>query len=127
MRDPARALLWMLRGISEKRKHGHRFVARLFRHHRKIDAAPVDARRSPGFQPADRQVELAKLFGEAHSGRIAGAPTVVITQADVNQAGQKGTCSKDDRARGECQAKLRADADDPIAVGDGNDEGRGGG
>ena len=100
----------------EEREHRHRVVARLLGHHRKIDAAPVDARRRAGLQPPDRQLQLAQPSREADRRRIAGAAALVILQADVDQAGQERAGRQHDRARGEAHADLRDDADDAVAV-----------
>ena len=56
MRNPAWQLLRMLRARSHKRKHRRRIITRLFRHHRKIDAAAVDAWRRAGFKAAYREL-----------------------------------------------------------------------
>jgi hypothetical protein len=106
MRDPARQLRGVLLAAAEEREYRNRRIAWLLRHDREIDAAAVESRRSAGFQPPHRKLELAQPLRERQRRRIACAPGLIILQPDVNQSGEKGSGGKHHRARGEFEPDL---------------------
>ena len=77
--------------------------------------AAVDARRRAGLEPADAERQLAQAFGQAVGRRIAGAPALVVRQADVDLAAQERADRQHDGARVELDAGLRDDAAHPLA------------
>ena len=68
---------------AHEREHGFRVVAGLHLEDAVVDRAPVDARRA-GLQPLDVEQQRAQAFGQRIARRIAGAPALVVLEADVD-------------------------------------------
>ena len=61
-----------------------------------VDGAGVEAGAGAGFEAADGEAELGKAVGEAHRGEVTGAARVVILEADMDEAFEKGAGGEDD-------------------------------
>ena len=106
----------MLLARTQKREHRSRIVAGLFGKPRKIDAAPVDARRRAGFESADRQLQFAQPRRQTDRGRIAGAPCLIVLQPDVYQPGEKCARRQHHGVCGKTQTELGYDPGYRVAV-----------
>ena len=91
----------MLLARTQKRKHWPWIVAGLFDQLRKIYAAPVDAWRRTGFEPANRQFQFAQTRCQTGSRWIPRASCRIVFQPDVYQTREKsaggqyyGVCRK---------------------------------
>ena len=94
--DPARHLLRVHAGSAQKAEHRHPLphptghaVARLFGAAAEVNAAPIDARRRAGLEPALRQLQLLQPCRQADGRRITSASGCVVVQADMDLAVQK--------------------------------------
>ena len=85
-------------------------------HDREVDAVAVEARRRPGLQAPDRQLQLAQPRRERDGRRIARAPRLVVLQADMDQPGKEGPGGQHDRAPAKRKPELRDDADHAVAL-----------
>ena len=83
---------------------------------RKVDGAPVQARRRAGLEPSRRQLQFAQPRAQALGRRVAGAAGFVVFQADMDQARQERAGRQHHRVRMEGQADLGHDPDHPVAV-----------
>ena len=75
----------------EEREHRLGRVARLFFHHREVDAVAVKPRRGTGFQAPYGQLHLPQACREGDGCRIARTARLVALQADVDQSSEEGT------------------------------------
>src|SRR6185312_2305733 len=92
-------LLWMLFSSPEKRKDRQRMIARLPCHGREVERPAVQARRSPGLEPADPQRQLAKPAGEPVRWRVARPAALVVVEAYMDTAAEEGAHGEDDCRR----------------------------
>src|SRR3954463_16504159 len=106
----------MHRTSADEREHRLGRIARLHRHRREIDAARVQPGWCTRLEPPHRELQLSQSRSEGDGGGLAGAPSLVLTQADVDRASEKGARSEYDRWCPKFQARLRHHARHPIAV-----------
>src|SRR5208282_5792450 len=97
VRDPAGQLPRVHGAVTHKREYRRRIVAGLDGELRKIDGSAVKARRRAGLEPPDRQLEFAQSGAKRGGGWLAGAPGFVVSEPDVDQAGQEGPGGEHDR------------------------------
>src|SRR5439155_8895759 len=116
MRDPARQLRGMHVAPAEEGKHRLRAVTGLLGQHAEIDAAAIEARRRAGFEPSDRQLQLAQAGGQGCRRRVAGAARAVALQADVDQPSEESSGGQHDGTAAEAHAELRHYTDCAIAL-----------
>ena len=115
MRDPARQLPWMHQGIAQEAENRHGVgIPRLLDQPREVNRAPVQPRRRARLQPPLPQLQLFQPCRQAQSRRIAGAPSAVILQPDMDAAVEKGAGRQHDGAGSKLQAQLGHRTDHPV-------------
>src|SRR5579862_7841052 len=99
-RDIAGNLRIMMRhSLGPEAERGWVCIARLHREPRPIDAAPVQARRSSGFQPAAAQAQFLQRLPEQDRVWFPGTSGGVLLFAAMNQSVEKGSGGDDDSVR----------------------------
>ncbi|OIQ64173.1 hypothetical protein GALL_542770 [mine drainage metagenome] len=123
MGDPARHLLWMLLGATQKTKHRHLWthaaghaVSGLLDAAAKINGAPVNARRRTGFQSSLRQPQFFQARAQGRSGRVTGTASRIIVQTDMNLAIQKSAGRQHHGAGFKSDACLRQRPHHPVTL-----------
>ena len=89
VRDPARELRRMHFARAEKAHDRRGIVAGLSFEAPEIDRAPVEPWRRSGLEPTHGQREFAQPRAKCFRRRIAGAPRLVMLEADVDQTRQE--------------------------------------
>jgi hypothetical protein len=97
----------MLLVPTEKGKHRHRNIARLFLHHAVVDGLAVKARRRTGLETAHRQIQFAQPGRQRNRRGVAEAAGTVAFQPDMDQTVQESTGSQHHRRRLETHTQLR--------------------
>ena len=114
--DPAWHLPRVLHRVAHEAEHRHRIqVTRLLGEFREIDAAPVQARRCAGLEPALRELELLQARRQRHRGRVARPAARMALQADVNLAVQEGAGGQHHGPTPKANANLCDSTHDTIA------------
>ena len=91
-------------------------ISRLRVEARKIDRAPVDARRGAGFEPSDRRAQFAQSRRQNAGRGAAGAPARRALAPDMNRAVQKSAGRQHDGGSEKLRAEIRADAARLVAA-----------
>ena len=78
--------------------------------------AAIDARRRARLEPADAERQRTQPLGETIGRRVAGAPALVVRQADVDLAAEERADGQHHRARAELDAGLRDDSAHLLAL-----------
>jgi hypothetical protein len=114
--DPAGHLSGMLIGRTDIGENRRRVVAGLFVQLAEIDAAPVDARRRAGLEPAYPKGPGPQLFRQRIGGRIAGTTAFALAAAHMNATTQEGTHGQHDGRGIKTQAHAGDHAADPVIL-----------
>ena len=93
--DVAGDLARVFGGIAEVGKNGQRGVAGLGFHAAVINGACVQARRGAGFHAGEGEGQVVQARGEFVRGRVAGAATGEVVEADVDFAAEEGAGGED--------------------------------
>ena len=114
--DMAHYLPRVLRRRSGKGEHRHRFVAGLRCQLAVIDRLAINARRRAGLEPGDAKWQLPQAGGERIGRRVAGPAALIVGQADMDAAAEKGAGREYHHRGGEAQAHLRHHPGDPALL-----------
>ena len=97
-------------------EHRQRVVAGLFGERGIIQRARVDARWRAGLQAIGAQRQFPQALRQPGCGRIAGTPSGMGFEADVDLAGEKSANGQHHVRRTQGQAHLRDHAGDPTRL-----------
>ena len=114
--DPATHLLETTVNRIEITKLVKIILSHLFREFGEVNAALVDARRSPGLHSCSLKTKGGKLFGQSITGRFSNSSSIKFDRSKVHQSVEESTIGKHYSSSIEISAEKRVHSYDTFIL-----------